>query len=106
LLLDEPFGALDSRVRVELREWLHSGRVRSGKAEVGSLVVEAPPNAREGESVHAFVHPHDIKIARPPQGSTDPEVPRSELEHLSVVEGDCVRADVRMARVFPGDFAI
>ena len=198
LLLDEPFGALDSRVRVELREWLHSlhsqtgvttllvthdqeealelsqhvvvlsegrvaqagppediydrpaspfvasfvggtsvlhGHVRSGKAEVGSLVVEMPQSAREGDSVHAFVRPHDIKIAKPPQGANTlttgrverlksvggyvkvqlklpsgetvtVEVPRSEFEHLGVVEGDCVHADVRMARVFLGDFAI
>jgi sulfate/thiosulfate transport system ATP-binding protein len=30
LLLDEPFGALDTRVRVELREWLHDLHVRTG----------------------------------------------------------------------------
>jgi sulfate transport system ATP-binding protein len=30
LLLDEPFGALDTRVRVELREWLHELHVRTG----------------------------------------------------------------------------
>ncbi|WP_257453407.1 sulfate/molybdate ABC transporter ATP-binding protein [Archangium lipolyticum] len=198
LLLDEPFGALDSRVRVELREWLHSlheqtgvttllvthdqeealeisqhvvvlsdgrvaqagppediydrpatpfvasfvggtsvlrGHVRSGRAEVGSLVVQAPNSAREGEAVHAFVRPHDIKIAKPPQGTTGPvtgrverlksvggyvkvllklptgetvtvEVPRSEFENLGVVEGDRVHADVRTATVFLGDFAI
>ncbi|WP_224250108.1 sulfate/molybdate ABC transporter ATP-binding protein [Hyalangium gracile] len=30
LLLDEPFGALDTRVRVELREWLHELHVQTG----------------------------------------------------------------------------
>jgi sulfate transport system ATP-binding protein len=30
LLLDEPFGALDTRVRVELREWLQSLHARTG----------------------------------------------------------------------------
>ena len=198
LLLDEPFGALDSRVRVELREWLQSlhertgvttllvthdqeealeisqhvvvlsdgrvaqagapediydrpntpfvasfvggtsvlrGHVRSGRAEVGSLVVQAPHSAQEGATVHAFVRPHDIKIAKPPVGDTGPttsrverlrsvggyvkvllklpsgetvsvEVPRAEFEDLGVVEGDSVHADVRMARIFLGDFAI
>ena len=198
LLLDEPFGALDSRVRVELREWLQSlhertgvttllvthdqeealeisqhvvvmsdgrvaqagrpediydrpatpfvasfvggtsvlrGHVRSGRAEVGSLVVNAPQAAREGAQVHAFVRPHDIKIAKPALGSNEPtsgrverlrsvggyvkvllklptgetvtvEVPRAEFDDLGVVEGDCVQADVRMAQVFLGDYAI
>jgi sulfate/thiosulfate transport system ATP-binding protein len=191
LLLDEPFGALDSRVRVELREWLQSlheqtgvttllvthdqeealeishgrvaqagppediydrpatpfvasfvggtsvlrGRVQAGRAQVGTLVVAAPHSAREGEAVHAFVRPHDIKIAKPAHGSTEPttgrverlksvggyvkvllklpsgetvavEVPRAEFDEMGVVEGDHVHADVRMAKVFLGDFAI
>ncbi|ATB43680.1 Fe3+/spermidine/putrescine ABC transporter ATP-binding protein [Cystobacter fuscus] len=198
LLLDEPFGALDSRVRVELREWLQSlhertgvttllvthdqeealeisqhvvvlsegrvaqegppeeiydrpatpfvasfvggtsvlrGQVRSGRARVGSLEVEAPQSAREGETVQAFVRPHDIKLVKPAQGAEEPatslvkrlkpvggyvkvllklptgesmavEVPRAEFDKLGVVEGDLVHADVRMAKVFVGDYVI
>ena len=199
LLLDEPFGALDSRVRVELREWLQSlhertgvttllvthdqeealeisqhvvvlggGRVaqagppediydrpatpfvasfvggtsvlkgwvvRSGRAEVGSLEVDAPGSAREGEAVQAFIRPHDVKIVKPAQGTPGPhesrverlksvggyvkvllklptgesvsvEVPRAEFDNLGVVEGDHVHADVRLAKVFLGDYSI
>jgi sulfate/thiosulfate transport system ATP-binding protein len=200
LLLDEPFGALDTRVRVELREWLHElhartgvttllvthdqqealeisqhvvvmsegrvaqagppediydkpaspfvasfvggtsilrGRVRSGRAEVGSLVMDAPEAAREGEAVQAFVRPHDIKLAKSLEGTVGGatgtglverlkpvggyvkvllrmptgddvtvEVPRTEFEALGVVEGDRVHADVRLAKVFVGDFSI
>jgi sulfate transport system ATP-binding protein len=198
LLLDEPFGALDSRVRIELREWLQSlheqtgvttllvthdqeealeisqhvvvlsdgrvaqagppeeiydrpatpfvasfvggtsilrGHVHSGRAQVGTLVVAAPQSAREGESVQAFVRPHDIKLARAANGDNElttsrverlksvggyvkvllklpsgetvaVEVPRAEFDDLGVVEGDHVHADVRMAKVFLGDFAI
>ena len=199
LLLDEPFGALDSRVRGELREWLQGlhertgvttllvthdqqealeisqhvvvlsdgrvaqagtpeevydrpatpfvasfvggtsvlrGRIHSGRAEVGSLVVEAPGSGREGDEVHVFVRPHDIKLAKPARGgplgdatsrverlkpvggyvkvllklptgeSVTVELPRAEFEHLGVVEGDHVRADLRLATVFPGDYTI
>ncbi len=197
LLLDEPFGALDTRVRIELREWLQAlheqtgvttllvthdqeealeisqhvvvmqegrvaqagtpqdiydrpaspfvasfvggttvlrGHVRSGRAEVGSLVVAAPESAQEGEAVRAFVRPHDIKLAKTANGTSDTtgrverlksvggyvkvllklptgeevavEVPRSEFDALGVEEGDAVHADVRMAKVFVGDFSI
>ena len=198
LLLDEPFGALDTRVRVELREWLQvlheqtgvttllvthdqaealeisqhvvvlhegrvaqagtpldisdrptspfvasfvggtsvlSGHVRSGRAQVGSLVVAAPESAREGEAVRAFVRPHDIKLAKTADGTAAlatgrverlkpvggyvkvllklptgeevaVEVPRSEFDALGVEEGDAVHADVRTAQVFVGDFSI
>ncbi len=197
LLLDEPFGALDTRVRIELREWLQAlheqtgvttllvthdqeealeisqhvvvmqegrvaqagtpqdiydrpaspfvasfvggttvlrGHVRSGRAEVGSLVVAAPESAQEGEAVRAFVRPHDIKLAKTANGMSDTtgrverlksvggyvkvllklptgeevavEVPRSEFDALRVEDGDAVHADVRMAKVFVGDFSI
>jgi sulfate/thiosulfate transport system ATP-binding protein len=132
LLLDEPFGALDTRVRVELREWLHElhvqtgvttllvthdqeealeisqhvvvmeggrvaqagspaeiydrpvtsfvasfvggtsmlkGHVREGRAELGSLIVAAPESAQEGQTVHAFVRPHDIKLVKTAHGN-------------------------------------
>jgi sulfate transport system ATP-binding protein len=111
------------------------GRVRAGRAEVGSLKVAAPESAQEGEAVRAFVRPHDIKLAKTPHGASEPAtgrverlksvggyvkvllklpageevavaVPRSEFDALGVEEGDAVHADVRGAQVFVGDFSI
>ncbi|WP_225412877.1 sulfate/molybdate ABC transporter ATP-binding protein [Stigmatella hybrida] len=150
LLLDEPFGALDTRVREELREWLHdlhvqtgvttllvthdqeealeisqhvvimsegrvaqagsprdiydspttpfvasfvggtsilNGRVREGRAELGSLVVAAPQSAREGEAVQAFVRPHDIKLAKSFTGDGQNVASTGRVERLKPVGG-------------------
>jgi sulfate transport system ATP-binding protein len=130
LLLDEPFGALDAKLRQELRAWLRqlhdevhvttlmvthdqeeamelsdwvvvmnagkveqagtpaeiydhpatpfvasfvgganvlSGRVQNGQVALGSLRLSSPaPAGSEGQSVRAFVRPHDVVVAREP----------------------------------------
>ncbi len=197
LLLDEPFGALDARVRGDLRDWLQRfhdethvttilvthdqaealelsqhivvmfdgrvcqageplevydrpktpevasflgasllrGRVRGGRAEVGSLAVDVPADTKEGETVHAYVNPQDLRLKRASSNYSQishakiarvrlvggqakvtldlsdkdqivVEMPRTEFENLCVNEGDRVLVDVRSARVFVGDYAI
>jgi sulfate transport system ATP-binding protein len=126
LLLDEPFGALDAKVRLSLREQLRKlarersitvvlvthdqeeamdladrvvvlhqgkvqqigtpaeiydhpatefvasfvgatnvlrGEVRGGRAEMGTLRVDAPPGDNEGRAVTAIVRPHDVELS-------------------------------------------
>ncbi|MBI3072959.1 MAG: ABC transporter ATP-binding protein [Deltaproteobacteria bacterium] len=208
LLLDEPFGALDARVRIELRDFLRRlhdethlttlmvthdqdealelshhvvvmnegrveqagaphdiydhpatpfvaafvgganvlrGHVTDGRAEVGSFSVDLPTGATEGAAATAFVRPHDVKIAPVPDEGTAarsvtndaPEValakierlvrvggmvkvtlklpsdesmtvemPKSEIDALSLSEGDRVMVDLRQAKVFVEDYAI
>jgi sulfate transport system ATP-binding protein len=197
LLLDEPFGALDARVRIELRDWLerlHSethvttilvthdqqeafevsqhvvvmtdgsvvqagsptevydhpatpaaatflganllrGHIREGRAEMGSLSVDAPSNAEEGASIQAFVRSHDVQLAVPgdpseqlslarvvrirrvggytkvlvemPAGDqVTIDLPRSDFDALGVAAGDRVLVKVRAANVFVGDYEI
>jgi len=197
LLLDEPFGALDARVRVELREWLERlhdethvttllvthdqqeafevsqhvvvmgdgrviqagsptevydhpatpeaatflganllrGSIKEGRAEVGSLSVNAPSDAREGAAAMAFVRSHDVQIALPTDPSTQLslarvvrvrrvggytkvivempagdqvtiDLPREDFDKLGVASGDRVLVNVRAANVFVLDYQI
>ena len=40
------------------------GHIRDGRASVGPHTLSAPAGVREGATVHAFVRPHDVQIAR------------------------------------------
>lgn len=197
LLLDEPFGALDARVRSELREWLDRlhqetqlttilithdqqeafevsqhvvlmldgrvvqagsprevydhpttpkaaaflgasllrGHIREGRAEIGQVSVDAPSSAQDGQRVEAFVHAHDVKLAK--SGAVRPdhvearivrqkfvgghvkvtvempsgdvitiEIARPVFDALGVTTGDAVQLDIRSANVFVADYQI
>jgi sulfate transport system ATP-binding protein len=122
LLLDEPFGALDARVRGELREWLrrlhdetHTTTVivthdqeeamevadevavmSSGRIEqVGSPreVYEHPANVFVMGFGDSFVRPHDLDLALEP-GSATREAMIERIVHLGFeVRAELVRDD-------------
>jgi sulfate transport system ATP-binding protein len=189
LLLDEPFGALDARVRQDLRHWLddlhrelgvtsllvthdqeealeladrvvlmHEGRVeqigspeeiynnpatpfvagflgaanviegevRGGRVRFGREAIREASDLRDGDRAHAYVRPHDVRIAdqpidghtvvatvervnnlgwmskvylRLPDGQTVlAEIPNEELG--SVQAGDSVNVYLRKAKIF------
>jgi sulfate transport system ATP-binding protein len=198
LLLDEPFGALDARVRTELRDWLmrlhdrtrvttllvthdqeealelsehvvllrdgkvvqagspHElydrpatpfvasflggsnvlrGHVWNGRADVGSVHVDAPEGARDGAAVNAFIRPHDVRIAKATDAAAGVvsarieriariggqakitlrlasrdvmmvQLTRLELDGLGVESGDRVLLDLKQAKVFLEDYVI
>ncbi len=197
LLLDEPFGALDTQVRLELREWLlglhertgittilvthdqeealelsehivllnhglvaqagspHDlydhpanefvasflgganvikSRVSHGAAKIGTGSIPAPSGARDGTPIQAFVRPHNIRVRKPngesavdlgkierltrvggfvkvyvslPTGeSITVQMPKSELDALSIEPGDPVALDVVDAKVFAQRYSI
>jgi sulfate transport system ATP-binding protein len=199
LLLDEPFGALDARVRVELREWLRefhekthvttllvthdqeealelsdhivllnegkvaqtgsphdlydhpanpfvasflggsnviSATVQGGQARFGQRMLQAPAGVVDGEPVHAFVRPHDVRIYKtplPPADSVavarversmriggyvkllltlpggDPmsvQMTKSEFESRGIERGDSVLVDVDDVKLFRQDYQI
>jgi sulfate transport system ATP-binding protein len=190
LLLDEPFGALDARVRQELRRWLdeihrelhitsllvthdqeealelasqvvvmHEGRVEQigtsheiyneprtpfvasfvgaanvvqgiaigGRVQFGEQYVDGAGTLGDGMPAHAYVRPHDVRLATAPlNGSSSPadvdrvtdlgwtskvqlrlpdgqsliaQLPNEQL--AGVVQGTKVWVDLRNAKVFP-----
>jgi sulfate transport system ATP-binding protein len=199
LLLDEPFGALDAQVRVELRDFLRrfhdethlttlivthdqeeamevadhvvvmnegrvaqagstddvydrpaspfvasfvgganllQGHMQNGRVSLGAMDVSAPDgtNAPDGTAVNAYVRPHDVtltkadgdsqvSVARVERivrlgakvklslklsdgGSMSVEMPKVEIEALSIAEGDLVMANLRDAKIFVEDYSI
>jgi sulfate transport system ATP-binding protein len=119
LLLDEPFGALDTRVRVELREWLHELHVQTGVTtllvthdqeealEISQHVVimEAGRVAQAGSPAEIYDRPVTPFVASFVGGTSiltgHVREGRAEVGSLSVAapksarEGEAVRAFVR-----------
>jgi sulfate/thiosulfate transport system ATP-binding protein len=175
LLLDEPFGALDARVRVELRGWLrelhdkmpvttllvthdqeeafelseqvvvmHEGKVAQvgtpheiydhpATAFVASFIGNS--NAIKSQNGVAFVRPHEVKIAKADESTSEVTValvlslqrvggfvkvevrlhtsekmtvqlPRAEADAMGLKEGDRVLVDLGDAKVFLEDYSI
>jgi sulfate/thiosulfate transport system ATP-binding protein len=65
LLLDEPFGALDARVRLELREWLH--RLHDETHVTTLLVTHDQEEAMELSEHVVVMHLGRVEQAGPPQ---------------------------------------
>lgn len=198
LLLDEPFAALDTRVRGELRQWLArmhekipvttllvthdqeealelseqvvimqegevvqvgtpdevydhpaspfvasfignanilSGEVLEGRAEVGNMTLPAPRGTADGQTVQAFVRPHEVRIVKadestapvalaeivamvrvggyvkielrmPSQDMMTVRMPKPEVDQLGLERGQRVMVDLGEAKVFVGDYSI
>lgn len=132
LLLDEPFGALDTRVRVELREWLHELHTRTGVTTL--LVTHDQEEALEISQHVVIMSEGRVAQAGPPADIYDrPATPfvasfvggtsvltgqvregRAELGTLVVAapksarDGEAVRAfvrphDIKLAKVANGN---
>jgi sulfate transport system ATP-binding protein len=112
------------------------GTVKSGRAEVGNLAVDAPEGAAEGTSVHAFVRPQDIKLEKAEDHQSDGvafarverltrigaqvklalelsggetmtvQMSKAEIDAIGIEAGDRVLVDLREAKVFVEDYAI
>jgi len=129
LLLDEPFGALDAKVRKELRRWL-----RQFHEEVHLTTVFVTHDQEEDGAV-AYVRPHDIDLVRFAVGIpgevavvrsihaagplarircsrgldeeiVEAELPRSRLDELQLAVDDTVLMRLRHSKTFNEDYTI
>ncbi|HVZ74193.1 MAG TPA: sulfate/molybdate ABC transporter ATP-binding protein [Polyangia bacterium] len=102
LLLDEPFGALDAQVRVELREWL---RVFHERAHVTTLLVTHDQEEAMEVSDHVVVM-NEGRVAQ--AGSTDDvyDRPASPFVASFVGGANVLRGRVANGRVTVGDMSV
>jgi sulfate transport system ATP-binding protein len=112
------------------------GRIKDGRADVGSFAVGGFQDAANGASVQAFVRPHDIRIEKATDEPLDQvqlarvervtrvggnvklavalvtgdvvtvQMPKVELDQLGVQPGDRVMVDLKEAKIFVEDYTI
>jgi sulfate/thiosulfate transport system ATP-binding protein len=111
------------------------GKVENGRVSTGALEVALPDGSQDGANVSAFIRPHDVRLEKAPEITTDVAVARierltrvgghvklslrlangdamnvqltrGEVEALDVEQGDRVFVDLKEAKVFVEDYAI
>jgi sulfate transport system ATP-binding protein len=104
LLLDEPFGALDAKVRVELREWLHDFQERAGITTL--LVTHDQEEALELSSHIVLLNDGAVEQSGAPHELYDS--PATQFVASFLGGGSVFRGTVRSGRasVGPLDLAI
>ena len=103
LLLDEPFGALDAQVRVELREWLR--KFHEGRNDMTTLIVTHDQEEAMEVSDHVVVM-NEGRVAQ--AGSTDDvyDRPASPFVASFVGGANILRGHVRDGRVTVGSMSV
>jgi len=103
LLLDEPFGALDAQVRVELREWLRT--FHDGRRDMTTLIVTHDQEEAMEVSDHVVVM-NEGRVAQ--TGSTDDvyDRPASPFVASFVGGANVLRGHVRDGRVTVGTMTV
>ncbi|HVU51156.1 MAG TPA: sulfate/molybdate ABC transporter ATP-binding protein [Polyangia bacterium] len=103
LLLDEPFGALDAQVRVELREWLRA--FHHGREDMTTLIVTHDQEEAMEVSDHVVVM-NEGRVAQ--AGSTDDvyDRPASPFVASFVGGANVLRGHVHDGRVTVGTMSV
>ncbi len=102
LLLDEPFGALDAKVRQELRQWL---RRMHGELQVSSvLVTHDQEEALEVADLIVIMNRGRIEQVGTPQEVFERPASAFVLDFIGKV--NAFRGRVQSGRVYVGDFAL
>ncbi|HET6146044.1 MAG TPA: sulfate/molybdate ABC transporter ATP-binding protein [Polyangia bacterium] len=102
LLLDEPFGALDAQVRLELREWLRQFHART---HVTTLLVTHDQEEAMEVSDHVVVM-HEGRVAQAGQPQAVYDQPATPFVAAFVGGANVLRGHMRDGRASVGSFAV
>jgi ABC-type sulfate/molybdate transport systems ATPase subunit len=106
LLLEEPFGALDSRVRRELRRWLR--RLHEALGEEALELADRVVVMDHGriERIHAAGPTVKLELVTQGGGPVQAEISQEQLSELKLERGEEVWVRPRQKRVFAEDYSI